>query len=668
MGKADYWALLGLRLFSHLPSLVRAGGTDDGITATCNHDNTITVGLNYYVSSGRQILSATYGTCVLGDSGISGTSGTSSTGWSITLEPSRCSMESILRTLDYNHTAKFVVGKKDGDTELVTAKFEIDTYCSYTSEYTVTYGYNVVGDSFEFTDSGGLLGIAFVIESFKSDFSGTQTPSQQAGNMIYLGLYINATATPDFDHADSFSASSGKMFVPTQCTLNDGTYTYTLFDTANDAKCTNDVVELDVSYDSAKNMWEISHLLFLLNPSQGIPSGQITYSLSCKITVCDAADASSCLAAAACLGVVCLSPLKADSEGKCVPDWQKVSWALPSDWADKVKNAGSPQDYDDMFKANNGHFLSILAEGGTLEDLEHAVNLIKHVDLNVADYLEIVTAVANRKNNITPFLRAVLDLRAEGPKKLALLASLGANTAHKDSSGKNVLSYAATYGSAEMVQFILDQEYVRYADSQTTSGSDPLLSTTWDEYTSDQLEKIKILKAYNPTAASTRPDGFNLFMGIATSGSRETVKYVLDNFPFADNQTTDGNKRSAPYMVIYHRDPSIQADLLTMYFDYGFSASTISKNNYNLLHWFAQFTASKATIELLGGMAQRGDTTYTINTKTSYSNTPLTLVLYNRKLSATDRTAAYNYLVGKGATRSFTASDPSEDVADLPTE
>ena len=71
------------------------------------------------------------------------------------------------------------------------------------------------------------------MDSFKSDFSGKQTPSQQAGNMIYLGLYINATATADFDHADSFSATTGKMFVPTQCSLNDGSYTYTLFDTVN---------------------------------------------------------------------------------------------------------------------------------------------------------------------------------------------------------------------------------------------------------------------------------------------------------------------------------------------------------------------------------------------------------------------------------------------------
>ena len=149
--------------------------------------------------------------------------------------------------------------------------------CSYTSEYTVTYGYNVAGDSYTFSESGGLLGIAFVMDSFKSDFSGKQAASQQAGDMIYLGLYINATATEDFDHAASFSASSGKIFVPTKCWLNDGTYSYTLFDTEGSAKCTNDVVDLGVVYDGGSNMWKISHLLFLLTDSQGIPSASVTY-------------------------------------------------------------------------------------------------------------------------------------------------------------------------------------------------------------------------------------------------------------------------------------------------------------------------------------------------------------------------------------------------------
>ena len=37
-------------------------------------------------------------------------------------------MESKLRTLSYNQTAKFVVGKKDGNTELVIGKFEVDSY------------------------------------------------------------------------------------------------------------------------------------------------------------------------------------------------------------------------------------------------------------------------------------------------------------------------------------------------------------------------------------------------------------------------------------------------------------------------------------------------------------------------------------------------------------
>ena len=46
MGKTSWSALLGLRLLSHLVSA--GGGDPDGITATCNDDNTITVGLTYW--------------------------------------------------------------------------------------------------------------------------------------------------------------------------------------------------------------------------------------------------------------------------------------------------------------------------------------------------------------------------------------------------------------------------------------------------------------------------------------------------------------------------------------------------------------------------------------------------------------------------------------------
>jgi hypothetical protein len=367
--------------------------------------------------------------------------------------------------------------------------------------------------------------------------------------------------------------------------------------------------------------------------------------------------------------VECASPLKANVEGVCVADWSKLSSALPSGWANTVANTtASSEDYDDLFKADSGNFLSSLAEGGTLEDLQHAVNLIKHVGLNVSDYLEIATSVPDRKSNITPFLRAVLDLSAEGPKKLALLASLGANTKHENSGGSNVLSYSAVYGSANTLQFILDQGYVNYNDSRTNTGSDPLLSATFDEYTSDQLEKLKILTAFNPTAAVTRSDRYNIFMAIAGRGSPDAVRYVLDTFPFVD--TKDGGwSRSAPMYVAYHRDPSVQVEILTMILDAGFDPNQTARSGYNLLHWFCQVSASRSAIEFLVEVTTLGAFDFSINTRNWYNSTALTLLqYYNSKLSSTDRTATYNYLVSKGATRSFTEPDTSEDVAALPTE
>jgi len=281
---------------SALAALAIADGTANGITATCKEDNTIDVSINYDQAS--KIIGATYGSC--NETDIDGAvTANDVTSWSITLNPSRCGMESKLRNLVYNQTASFRFGRKDGNTEIVFATMEVDSYCNYTAEYTVTFDYGPVNaDSYEFTDSGGLLGLHFYIKSYASNWSTEQDPSSQAGDKIYLKLHLNSTANPDFDDAASFGASTGKVFVPTKCEVEDtSSNSYTLFDTNGKAKCSNAFIDLSIDYvGGAGQHWKISHTLFLLNNEQSS-----SYTLSCSILVCDMQESTDCVAAKGCI-------------------------------------------------------------------------------------------------------------------------------------------------------------------------------------------------------------------------------------------------------------------------------------------------------------------------------------------------------------------------------
>merc|ERR1711934_1193340 len=254
---------------SALAALASADGVSNGITATCKEDNTIDVSIHYDQAS--KIIGATYGSC--NETEIDGATTTGDvTSWAITLNPSRCGMESKLRNLVYNQTASFRFGRKDGNTEIVFATMEVDSYCNYTSEYTVTFAYGPVNaDSYDFTDSGGLLGLHFYIKSYASNWSTEQAPSSTAGEKIYLKLQLNTTINDDFDHATSFSAST--------------------------AKCTNSFIDLSVSYVSGTGQhWKIEHTLFLLNDEK-----ESSYTLSCTVLVCDVQQVGDCQGAKNCL-------------------------------------------------------------------------------------------------------------------------------------------------------------------------------------------------------------------------------------------------------------------------------------------------------------------------------------------------------------------------------
>jgi len=270
--------------------------SSNGISAVCNDDNTISVTINYDQDS--SILSATYGSC--NETDIRGADATGVQQWDLTLDPSSCGMESNLRNLVYNQTAEFTVGFKDGSTKLKLADFEVDTYCNYTSEYTVTFDYGPVNaQSFNFTDSGGLIGLNFYIASYSnSSFNVKANPSTMAGDTIYLKLALNATLNDDFDHAANMDAATGKVFVPTKCEVTDDhSNAYTLFDTAGGGKCKNDIISLSVTYNSGDpQSWYIQHVLFLLNNHSSS-----NYTLECDVLVCDAEQITRCKNAHDCL-------------------------------------------------------------------------------------------------------------------------------------------------------------------------------------------------------------------------------------------------------------------------------------------------------------------------------------------------------------------------------
>ena len=93
-------------------------------------------------------------------------------------------------------------------------------------------------------------------------------------------------------------ASSGKVFVPTMCAVEDANFNrYPLFDTSSSAKCVNDYIDLAITYNSGDGQsWNIEHTLFLLNDGD-----TSTYSLSCNVLVCDAAEITDCKTAYNCL-------------------------------------------------------------------------------------------------------------------------------------------------------------------------------------------------------------------------------------------------------------------------------------------------------------------------------------------------------------------------------
>jgi hypothetical protein len=274
-----------LQLFAGVSIAALGVAATSPITVVCNKDNTIDVTVDY--DKPASVLEFSYGTCNKDTSRANFTQN-SNNGWSFQLDVSACGMDNKLRTLEYNQTAAMRVGRVSGGTELTLAHFDIDSYCTYTSSYTVKFDYGTLStESHEFESGAGLIDLTFSLKSYNHNYSAEATNSKKAGESVNLGLTIT---NKNFNHAaDHRNSATGKVFAPQSCVIKDDQgQSYTLFDHAVNG-CKNDDVDFSISFSQSDNMWRFSHMLFLIGNHR-----QSTLSLECTVIVCDRSKSTDC--------------------------------------------------------------------------------------------------------------------------------------------------------------------------------------------------------------------------------------------------------------------------------------------------------------------------------------------------------------------------------------
>jgi hypothetical protein len=259
--------------------------TAQAFDVTCNDDNTLTVYFPFHKEA--VLLTATYGTCITPDAdGIAWRQDSDDLSFTVELDVTRCGMDSNLRTLEYSQSARFTVGRTHNGQALQFADFVVDSYCSYDDVYEITFDYGTLSTASQtFNDTGGTIILQFSIDAYDENYEGKLSIEDQpstGGEMIYLGLTIVEGQGFNYD---------AKTFVMSACSVEDVENTelsYTIYDT-DDFGCENDAVDLSVGYDSTSNIWQMSHVLFLLDDVS-----QSQFSLSCTVIVCDAARSDTC--------------------------------------------------------------------------------------------------------------------------------------------------------------------------------------------------------------------------------------------------------------------------------------------------------------------------------------------------------------------------------------
>jgi len=255
------------------------------ISVECNGDNTIDVSIDY--DQKAEILSFEYGSCTKDNVGRANLTQQADFGWKFTLDVDLCNMNDKLRTLQYNQTMSVRVGKKSQTMELTLANFQIDSYCTYTSSYKVKFDYgNLEAETISYSKDAGLVNLTFAIKSYNANFSTEEANSKQAGEIVNLGLSVTSD---NFNHAEDIATSkTGKVFAPKKCVVSDNNaQTYTLFDSEDN--CQNKDIDFSIDFAQEKNMWQFSHILFLLGDYR-----TSKLSLSCDVIVCDKQKSDDC--------------------------------------------------------------------------------------------------------------------------------------------------------------------------------------------------------------------------------------------------------------------------------------------------------------------------------------------------------------------------------------
>ena len=262
------------------------GAAAENFTASCNDDATLTIDIPF--DREAEVLELNYGSCDKSSDGVTIDAQNTDFSFHITLDLASCEMDSTLRAIELAQQADVRIGRSSVEIgtdvvhELTFATFDINSFCSVTDTYEVVFDYgNLTVHSETFTESAGEVNLTFAIQAYDDSFTNPDNShSTTAGELIYLGITIVSA----FNYAE-------REFAPETCTIHDtlNNFQYTMFHNSVTGGCSNPDIELVIGYDDQTNMWQMTHVLFLLGDFD-----ESTFLLKCTMKVCTIADDSEC--------------------------------------------------------------------------------------------------------------------------------------------------------------------------------------------------------------------------------------------------------------------------------------------------------------------------------------------------------------------------------------
>jgi len=208
----------------------------------------------------------------------------------------------------------FAIGANTGDDDsaalaLSFFEYKVELSPEYTFKINYSYG-NVAVVTSNLTDSDML--VEFKLESYDSTYTTpTSIADKLAGEQIYLGLSV--------DEDDDLFDHTAYNFAVTNCKIyhkGDRSFEYTFFDNTRDT-CSNTMIDFSITYATADNQWQLSHLLFILNNVDGAEQ-----EIECEVKVCHAALSGSACQAAAGNCLHCTAGDECGANGACLENAQ----------------------------------------------------------------------------------------------------------------------------------------------------------------------------------------------------------------------------------------------------------------------------------------------------------------------------------------------------------